>query len=91
MPLVALVAALTVLGLSMGRKVALTTESDVIEKVAALYVEEGGAARSDCHARPARSEALWLVVTCAREGTSIEYFIDRFGRVADRTALTGEG
>ena len=31
LPLVALVAAVTVLGLSMGRKAALTTESEVIE------------------------------------------------------------
>jgi len=43
LPLVALVAAVTVLGLSMGRKAALTTESEVIEAVAARYLDEGGA------------------------------------------------
>ena len=90
-PLAALVAVLAFLGLSMGRKAALSTESEVIEAVAERYVEEGGAAKSDCHAQPARSEALWLVVTCARDGAGFEYFIDRFGRVADRAALTGGG
>jgi hypothetical protein len=89
-PLLALVAAVTFLGLSMGRKTALSTESQVIEKVAAIYVEEGGMARTDCHARPARSPDLWLVVTCARLGEGVEYFIDRYGRVADRTALSGK-
>ena len=90
LPLVALVAAVTVLGLSMGRKAALTTESEVIEAVAERYLDEGGAARSDCRARPAVSDGLWLVVTCARDGVGIEYFIDRFGRVADRSVLEGE-
>jgi len=86
-PVLAIVAAVSVLGLSMGRKTALTTESQVIEKVATIYVEEGGMARTDCHARPARSSELWLVVTCTREGAGAEYFIDHYGRVADRAAL----
>ncbi len=90
LPLVALVAAVTVLGLSMGRKAALTTESEVIEAVAARYLDEGGTARSDCRARPAVSEGLWLVVTCESDGVGFEYFIDRFGRVADRSVLEGE-
>jgi len=90
LPLVALVAGLAALGLSLGRKAALSSESEVIEAIAAQYVADGGAARSDCHARPAVSEDLWLVVTCARAGVGFEYFIDRFGQVADRHALTGE-
>lgn len=90
LPLVALVAAVAVLGLSMGRKAALTTESEVIEAVAARYIGEGGAARSDCRARPAVSDGLWLVVTCARKDVGFEYFIDRFGRVADRSVLEGD-
>jgi len=89
-PLMGLAAALVALGLSLGRKAALSSESEVIEAVADRYVEEGGMARSDCHARPAASEGLWLVVTCARAGVGFEYFIDRFGRVADRAALTGD-
>jgi hypothetical protein len=90
LPLVALVAAVAGLGLSMGGKAALTTESEVIEAVAARYLDEGGTARRDCLARPAVSDGLWLVVTCSREGVGFEYFIDRFGRVADRSALKSE-
>ncbi len=90
-PLIGVVAAVAVLGLSMGRKAALSSESEVIEAVAERYVDEGGMARSDCRARPAVSENLWLVVTCSRQNVGFEYFIDRFGRVADRRALTGEG
>jgi hypothetical protein len=90
LPLVGLVAVAAVLGLSMGRKAALTTESEVIEAVAARYLDEGGSARRDCRARPAVSEGLWLVVTCSRAGVGFEYFIDRFGRVADRSVLEGE-
>jgi hypothetical protein len=87
----ALVAAVAFLGLSMGRKTAFSTESEVIEAVADRYIEEGGMARQDCHARPAVSGDLWLVVTCARAGVGFEYFVDRFGRVTDRTVLSAEG
>jgi hypothetical protein len=91
LPLVALIAAVAGLGLSVGGKAALTTESEVIEALADRYIEEGGVARTDCHARPAVSEELWLVVTCARAGVGVEYFVDRFGRVTDRTVLSAEG
>jgi len=79
LPVLGLVAAVAVLGLMLGGRAATTTETAVIEKVAARYAAETGAARSDCAARPAASADLWLVVTCAGHA----YFVDSFGRVVD--------
>lgn len=85
-PVIALVAASAVIGLSLGRKAANPDEGAVIARIAALYVSEAaGAARpTDCAARPAASDVLWLVVTCGPpNGTGVyEYFIDPFGEVA---------
>ncbi len=83
-PVIALVMAAGVIGLSLGRKALRGTETDVIVKIAARYVAEvGGRARpTDCTARPAASDGLWLVVSCAVPGQGgQEYFIDRFGAV----------
>ncbi len=90
-PLIGLVAATAVIGLSLGRKAATTTETDVIEQIAAMYVTEAGpgAAITDCTARPATSDVLWLVVTCTPPGLgrgAFEYFIDRFGGLEHRIA-----
>lgn len=91
MPLMAVVLAGAALALLLGGRAATTTETDAIERVAAQYLEEGGAARTDCRARPAQSEGLWLVVICEDAGgRGAEYFVDRFGRVADRRTLDGE-
>lgn len=79
LPVLALVAAVAVLGLLLGGRVATTTETEVIDRVADRYVSETGATRSDCAARPAASADLWLVVACAGH----EYFVDSFGRVVD--------
>ncbi len=85
-PLIGLVAATAVIGLSMGRKAALRSdETEVITRIAALYVQEAGqgAAETDCTARLATAEALWLVVACApEERAGRTYYIDRFGAVA---------
>lgn len=92
-PFIGLVLLTAVLALLMGIRVATTTETDVIERVAALYLDEAGAkaARTDCRAVPAQSEGLWLVITCVgADGNGVEYFIDRFGRVADTTRLDGQ-
>lgn len=84
-PMIALVVASAVIGLLLGRKAANPDEGAVIERIAALYVSEAaGAARlTDCAARPAASDVLWLVVTCGPpNGTRVyEYFIDPFGEV----------
>lgn len=80
LPVVALIAAVAGIGLMLGGRAALTTETEVIEQVAARYLAEAGAgaARSDCAARPAASADLWLVVICGR----FEYFVDAYGRLA---------
>ncbi|MCQ0092611.1 hypothetical protein [Roseovarius sp. M141] len=85
-PVIALIAASAVIGLSLGRKAVRGAETDVIVQIAARYVAEtGGTARpTDCTARPAVSEGLWLVITCAAPGRGgQEYFIDHFGAVRD--------
>lgn len=81
-PLLALGALGIALALLLGGRAATTTETEVIERVAALHVAAGGA-RSDCRAVPAQSEGLWLVVTCEGADRGTEYFIDRFGAVVD--------
>lgn len=78
---VVLVAVVAGLGLLLGRRAVSTTETQVIERVAARYVAETGAAAADCAARPAVSAGLWLVVACA----GYEYFVDSYGRVVDVT------
>lgn len=83
-PLLAVLLAAIVLALLLGKRVVSTTETDVIERVAARYVAEteGAARREDCAARPAQSEELWLVMRCeGSAGAGVVYFIDRFGRV----------
>lgn len=90
LPFGCLVLLTAVMAWILGGRMANTTETEVIERVAAEYVETAGASakRTDCGAVPAQSEGLWLVITCAsQDGTGFEYFIDRFGRVADRKAL----
>ncbi|MFK7938935.1 MAG: hypothetical protein AB8B82_06120 [Roseovarius sp.] len=87
-PLMAVMVAGIALALLLGWRVATTTETAVIEKVADLYVADAGdsAARTDCAARPAASDGLWLVVTCAAHtGQGVDYFVDRYGRIVDRT------
>ncbi len=79
LPLIGLVAAVAALGLVLGGRAATTTETEVIEKVAARYSQETGGGRSDCSARPAASAALWLVVSCGGHA----YFVDPYGRVVD--------
>ncbi|MHA7849860.1 hypothetical protein [Roseovarius sp.] len=91
-PLAALVAVAAGIGLLLGGRAVLTTETDVIEAVADRYLAEAGAGaeRTDCQARIAQSDGLWLVVICEdAQGAGYEYFIDRFGRVADRKRLDG--
>lgn len=90
-PLLAVVLGGVALALLLGARAVTTTETQVIERVAARYLAGGGAARSDCHARPAQSDGLWLVVICEAGGGGMEYFIDRFGRVADARRIGGKG
>lgn len=89
-PLLGLVLCGVALALLLGQRAATTTETDAIERVAAMHVAQGGL-RTDCRAVPAQSEQLWLVVTCAAQtGEGVAYFVDRFGEVADTQVLGGQ-
>lgn len=84
-PVMALVAAVAGIGLMLGGRFVGTTETETIERFAARYLAEAGAgaARSDCVARPAQSDGLWLVVACDLRGDErFEYFVDAYGRLA---------
>lgn len=90
LPLTGFVAALIGLALLLGMRAATTTETQVIDRMAARYLQEAGAGalRTDCKAVPAQSSGLWLVVICERPtGQGVEYFVDRFGRLADRREI----
>jgi len=84
LPVLALVAVVAGIGLILGGRAVTTTETDVIERMVARYLDEAGvgAARSDCVARPAVSDDLWLVVACG----DYEYFVDAYGRLVHRNA-----
>ena len=85
LPLSLIVVALAGLGFLLGKRTVSTTETEVIERIADEYVDKmGGAAkRTDCAARLAQSDGLWLVVSCkSSQGVGIDYFVDRYGRVA---------
>jgi len=87
LPLAVVVLGGVALALLLGGRAATTTETEVIERVAAMYVATGGA-RTDCRAVPAQSDGLWLVITCEDDaGRGVEYFVDRFGEVADQRML----
>jgi hypothetical protein len=83
-PVGLLVLGAAVLGYRQGWLVANMTETDAIQRMAALYVQEAGAeARvSDCWAQPA--EGVWLVVRCARDGARWEYHVNRLGGLERR-------
>jgi hypothetical protein len=80
LPLVAMIAAVAGIGLLLGARAVTTTETEAINRMAEIYISEAGegAQRTDCAARPAASEDLWLVVACG----DYEYFVDPYGRLA---------
>ena len=84
LPVLALIAVVAGIGLMLGGRAATTTETEVIERMAARYLADAGtgAARLDCEARPAVSDDLWLVVACG----DYEYFVDAYGRLVHRNA-----
>lgn len=81
LPLIAIVLATGVIAFLLGTRVATRSETEAIEHAATLHVYQGGKA-SDCHAIPANSHNLWLVVICEPEtGPGREFFIDHYGNV----------
>lgn len=82
MPLVLLGLCLGVIGLRFGWQAAKITETDVINRYAAHYVDQTGGDLTDCAASPAVEMAgVWLIVRCASPdlGTSARYLVNRFG------------
>jgi len=84
-PVLALIAVVVGIGLMPGGRAVTTTETEVIERMAARYLGEAGrgAVRSDCAARPAVSGALWLVVACRDDA----YLVGAYGRLVHRNAV----
>ena len=75
-----------VIGFRFGAKALGTTETEVINRYAALYLEDAGAgaALTDCVAYPSDALGVWLVVRCAplsRAG-AYEYHVNRVGGLA---------
>ena len=83
-PIAALTVATAVFGLRAGWHVSSLSESDVINKAAAAYVQGArGRVATDCVAVPSPDRAIWLVVTCTPDtGVAQTYHATRFGKVA---------
>ncbi|MGH1578292.1 hypothetical protein [Planktotalea sp.] len=87
-PVAALTAAIGVFGLRVGWIYATITESDVIAKYAAHYLEEReGRSLTSCHAVPSDENGIWLVVICGENPCDrtlsvnySEYHLNRIGR-----------
>lgn len=64
-PIAALTVVTALVGLRAGWLHSNLNESDVINRAAQSYLQGGQGRRpSDCSAQPARTQGLWLVVTC---------------------------
>lgn len=89
-PVGALILGFALIGLRWGWIAATITETDVINRYAAQYVETQGGALSDCVAYPGLGD-VWLVVRCARGQDAVyAYHVNRLGRlVPGPDALTG--
>lgn len=85
------------LGLLAGWRVVSLSESDVIERWSARYVEEARASGDsdasilDCVAVPVEDDGApgWIAIRCGRDGASVTYRVDRLGRLVGQYA--GEG
>ena len=82
-----------VIGFRYGSKAVSTTETEVINRYAAQYLEDAGegAELTDCIAYPSSELGIWLVVSCAPplRALPFEYHVNRVGSLGyfDRPAL----
>lgn len=91
-PLGLLILALGLWGFRLGWIAATITETDVIETYTAHYLQtQGATARAtDCSARPAPDNDVWIVVRCAAaSGARFEYPVDRWGRLVQPAPARG--
>ncbi len=73
-------ALLTVLAFRAGWRVAMMTETDVIQAFAQHYMQETGGAKSECAAAPSAVPGAWTTVQCTQlNGTERLYHVNRFG------------
>ncbi len=82
-PIAALTVATAFFGVRAGWHVSDLTESDVINRAAANYLQ-GGAERqaTDCAAKPSEQKGVWLIVTCSSSKGAFEvYEASRYGKV----------
>jgi hypothetical protein len=76
-----------VFGLRAGWYIVSLSETDVIKKYAALYVNGANGRRSeDCSAIPGGDSGAWIIVTCGRQSCGAdllapvsEYYVNRWG------------
>lgn len=82
-PLAGVIALLAVMGLRLGWIAATLTETDVINRHAAIYLSEGGASETDCFAFPSQTRGIWIVVRCTSHldtpSMIVEYHVNRLG------------
>lgn len=86
-PLVLLTAFAALMALRYGTLAANTTETEIINLYAQIYVDSHGgkAALTDCAAEPVKDIAgVWLVVFCTPlgAGQSYDYYVNRLGGLA---------
>ena len=83
-PLAALGVAVAAWAFRWGWIAVTLTETDVITKYTALYLQESGsgARLTDCTAQPGAVGPVWILVTCVtKDQTRYDYPVDRFGRL----------
>ena len=91
-PFALFVAGGAVLGLRYGYLAATTSETDMIARYAARYVEtraqagDQTAQLTDCLAYPGAERGIWIVVICGGTGGRFEYHVNRIGGLVHMTA-----
>jgi len=84
-PFALFVAGGAVLGLRYGYLAATTSETDMIARYAARYVDaraqagDRTAQLTDCLAYPGAEKGIWIVVICGGTGARFEYHVNRIG------------
>lgn len=90
LPLAALLALAGAFGLYLGVASAPISESDIIERYAAEYVDSTGGDRLDCYGVPSGVEGVRLMVICEAEGSEAWFAaVDARGARVDADVVFG--